>query len=139
MVTRRSLASGSDDRRIILWETASGRALSTLEGHTDTVRSLVWGDDFLASGAEDSTVRLWDPATGEAIGRPLRYADNDVIALAAAPDRSTLSEGSAGTVVQWPFSVKQWGRLACTFSGGSLSPATWRKYAPGYHPIKVCD
>lgn len=135
----RTLASGSDDRSIILWQTASGRILHTMNGHVDTVRSLVWGDGVLASGAEDSTIRLWDPATGVAIGRPLRYADGDVVALAASPDQGTLIEGSGATVVRWPFALTQWEHLACAFAGGGLPQNIWREYAPGYPPAALCS
>ncbi|MEU4348104.1 WD40 repeat domain-containing protein [Streptomyces sp. NPDC023838] len=131
------LASGSDDRRIILWATDSGRALRTLYGHTDTVRSLTWGRELLASGAEDSTVRLWDPATGTPTGSPLRYADGDVVALASSPG-GALVEGSATAVVRWPFALREWETLACAVSGGGISRETWRAYAPGYVPVALC-
>ncbi|MFI1172372.1 nSTAND1 domain-containing NTPase [Streptomyces melanogenes] len=132
------LASGSDDRRVILWETASGRPLRTLTGHTDTVRSLAWGDDVLASGSEDSTVRLWNPATGTPLGSPLRYTDGDVVALTTSPDGRTLLEGSAATVVRWPFALREWEALACAVSGGGVTRETWRAYAPGYVPVALC-
>ncbi|WP_329395816.1 hypothetical protein [Streptomyces melanogenes] len=132
------LASGSDDRRVILWETASGRALRTLTGHTDTVRSLTWGDDLVASGSEDSTVRLWNPATGAPLGSPLRYTDGDIAALTTSPDGRTLLEGSAATVVRWPFALREWEALACAVSGGGITRETWRAYAPGYVPVALC-
>jgi WD40 repeat protein len=53
----RLLVSGSYDKTVRLWETATGRLQQTLEGHTDGVMSL-------ASGSYDKIVRLWDTATG---------------------------------------------------------------------------
>ena len=54
----RTLASGSYDDTIRLWEVSTGRHLRTLTGHTDTVRS-VDSSDTLAVGV-DGTVLLWD-------------------------------------------------------------------------------
>src|SRR3954451_223683 len=57
-----TLASGSDDKTVKLWEPGSGKLLCTLEGHG----TWVWGVAFdprggtLASGSGDKTVKLWD-------------------------------------------------------------------------------
>jgi len=56
------LASASDDKTIILWDTKSGLALRTLEGHSDRVCAVAFspGGTLLASVSDDWTVRLWD-------------------------------------------------------------------------------
>src|SRR5262249_7648146 len=61
------LASGSDDETIRLWETATGKEVRWLTGHTRGVTSLVFfrDDKTLASASEDGTVRLWDVANGK--------------------------------------------------------------------------
>ena len=73
-----TLASGSDDRTVRLWDVETGEPLATLVGHTDNVSSVAFSPDgsTLASGSEAAnswqrtgdTVRLWDVETGE----PLR-------------------------------------------------------------------
>ena len=68
----RTLASGSEDKTIKLWDAASGgRELRTLQGHSAGVRSVAFSPDgrTLASGSEDKTIKLWDPGSG---GRELR-------------------------------------------------------------------
>jgi WD40 repeat protein len=57
----RTLASGSYDRTVRLWDTGSGELLQTLKEHTGRVNSVAFAPDgrMLASGSEDGTVRLW--------------------------------------------------------------------------------
>ena len=59
-----TLASGSSDETVRLWDVASGAQLATLEGHTDGVESLSFSPDgtTLASGSSDETILLWDVA-----------------------------------------------------------------------------
>ena len=58
----KTLASGSDDGTIRLWDVKSGRSLRELTGHSDYVMSVAFSPDSktLASGSEDNTIRLWD-------------------------------------------------------------------------------
>jgi WD40 repeat protein len=62
----RLLVSSSRDKKVWLWDTATGVQQQTFEGHSALVRLLAFSPDsrLLASGSDDSTVRLWDPATG---------------------------------------------------------------------------
>ena len=59
-----TLASGSWDQTVHLWETDTGRHLHTLTGHMSSVDSVAFFPDgnTLASGSRDETVRLWDLA-----------------------------------------------------------------------------
>ena len=56
-----TLASGSYDNTIRVWDTKSGLTLKVLNGHTDSVSTLVvLPDGTLASGSDDKTIRVWD-------------------------------------------------------------------------------
>jgi len=63
----RTLASGSEDNTIKLWNVATGKNTATLKGHTDIVWSVSFSPDgkTLASGSSNNTVKLWDVKTGK--------------------------------------------------------------------------
>ncbi|MEU1166586.1 WD40 repeat domain-containing protein, partial [Streptomyces sp. NPDC005921] len=60
----RTLASGSDDHTVRLWDVGTGTLRSVLNGHTSEVESVAFSPDgrTLASGSNDHTIRLWDVA-----------------------------------------------------------------------------
>ncbi|WP_192883602.1 trypsin-like peptidase domain-containing protein [Streptomyces xinghaiensis] len=60
-----TLATGSRDRTVRLWDLRTHRRLATLTGHGRSVGSVAFSPDgkTLASGGEDRTVRLWDVRT----------------------------------------------------------------------------
>ncbi len=60
------VAKEAYDNPIVLWDTASGKQLRTLAGHTNGVQSMVFSSHgVLASGAAGGAVRLWDVKTGQ--------------------------------------------------------------------------
>src|SRR5687767_8495964 len=67
----RTLASGSADHTVRLWDAASGRELRSLLGHTLHVRAVSFGPDgrWLASGSTDGSVRVWDAVGGGELRR----------------------------------------------------------------------
>ena len=107
----RTLASGSGDGTVRLWDVAAPahpRALGPpLTGPTGAVNAVAFSPDgrTLASGSGDGTVRLWDvaaPAHPRALGPPLTGPTGAVNAVAFSPDGHTLAVGSYdGTVRLW--------------------------------------
>jgi WD40 repeat protein len=62
----RTLATGSPDHTVILWDAATGIPRATLAGHIRAVVALAWSPDgkLLATSDESESTLLWDPATG---------------------------------------------------------------------------
>ena len=111
-----TLASGSNDDTIRLWDANTGSHLRTLTGHTDTVFSVAFSPDgqTLASGSGDETIRLWDANTGSHL-RTLTGHTDPVFSVSFSPDGDTLASGS------WDETVRLWdantGRHLRTLTG----------------------
>ncbi|KAI8337611.1 WD40-repeat-containing domain protein [Chlamydoabsidia padenii] len=54
------IISGVDDRVINIYETKTGKHLSTLRGHEGGVWALQYIGNILVSGSTDRTIRVWD-------------------------------------------------------------------------------
>ncbi|MDZ8228017.1 MAG: ribosome assembly protein 4, partial [Nostoc sp. ChiVER01] len=99
----KTLASGSDDRTIKLWDISTGKAIKTLTGHSSWVYSVVFSPDgkTLASGSGDKTIKLWDVSTGKAI-KTLTGHSSGVYSVVFSPDGKTLASGSDDkTMILW--------------------------------------
>ena len=116
-----TLASGSSDRMIRLWDVAnllrldhalsglsdvdldSSQTLQTLTGHTGTVRSVCFSPNgqILASGSRDQTIRLWNVANGQVL-RALHQHTGWVTSVCFSPDGQILASGSVDrTICLW--------------------------------------
>jgi small GTP-binding protein len=111
----RTLASGSADKTVKLWEARSGKLLRTLEGHQNYVWSVVFGPrGSLASGSDDNTVKLWEARSGKLL-RTLEGHKNGVVSVAFDPQGEMLASGSRDrTMKLWE---AQSGKLLHTLEG----------------------
>ena len=97
----RTIASGSRDHTVRLWDAASGDELRALEGHGHSVTSVAFSPDgrMIASGSRDHTVRLWDAASGDEL-RVLEGHGDAVWSVAFGPDGRTIASGSSDNTVR---------------------------------------
>ncbi|MGW5489637.1 WD40 repeat domain-containing serine/threonine protein kinase [Streptosporangium sandarakinum] len=112
----RTLATGSGDNTVRLWEAATGRTTATLTGHTEPVSSVAFSPDgrTLATGSGDNTVRLWEAATGRTTATLTGHTE-PVSSVAFSPDGRTLATGSGDNTVRlWEAAT---GRTTATLTG----------------------
>lgn len=99
----RTLASGSQDHTVRIWNAQTGQTLRTLAEHTDEVNAVAFSADgkLLASAGYDRTIILRDVATW-AVKARLTGHTGHVYSAAFAPDGRTLASSSEdGTVRLW--------------------------------------
>ncbi len=111
-----TLASGSSDKTIILWQVSDGVVLRTLSGHTSSVWTVAFSPNgqTLASGGSDSSIKLWQAGDGTEL-RTLSGHAASVQAVAFSPDGLTLASASTDqTLKLWQVST---GTLQRTLTG----------------------
>jgi len=97
----KTLASGSADNTLKLWNVADGKEIRTLRGHKDSVLAVSFSPDgkTLASGSSDATLKLWNVADDKEIRTFTGYQDS-VQAVSFSPDGKTLASGSADNTIK---------------------------------------
>ncbi|MSU79634.1 MAG: hypothetical protein EXS16_16295 [Gemmataceae bacterium] len=103
------LVAASEDKTISIWDTATGKYIGCLSGHTDRIPALAWHPSgaFLVSAGWDTTARVWDAATLEPIILLNSHAAQ-VTALAFSRDGKYLAcADSADTVHVWDFAARK--------------------------------
>jgi hypothetical protein len=98
-----TVATGSRDGGVALWDTKSGRLLKSLTGHEGVVSALAFSTDgrLLAVASWDHTVTIWDAATGMLLLRLEGHTDA-VTSVQFSPDGQLLYSRSVdGTIREW--------------------------------------
>ena len=99
----KTLATGTRDNRIRLWEVSTGKRLASIAGHEWGVSSVAFSSDgvTLASGAGDGKVQLWGARTGkhwQTVGKHSGSCSSVVF----SPDGKILaSSGSDKKILLW--------------------------------------
>ncbi|KAF9138986.1 hypothetical protein BG015_002200, partial [Linnemannia schmuckeri] len=102
-----------DDRKVRLWDCASGKEVLVMEGHTREVYSVEFSPcgRQIASASEDETVRLWDAQTGES-RFVLKGHTGIVASVKFSPDGRHIVSGSwDGTIRFWDVETGEPGRI----------------------------
>ena len=98
-----SLASGSEDYTIKIWDWELGELERTIKGHTKAVLDVDFGGPkggtLLASCSSDLTIKLWDPSEEYKNIRTLPGHDHSVSAVRFVPSGAAGSPASSNWLV----------------------------------------
>lgn len=99
-----SLASGSDDCMIKIWDWELGELEATLKGHTRAVVDVDYGGPqsgvLLASCSSDLSIKIWNPTDGYKNIRTLLGHDHSVSAVRFIPGGNLLASASRDKVLK---------------------------------------
>jgi WD40 repeat protein len=97
---KKILASAGADKKIIIWDIATGRQMYALTEHTQTVMSLAFNREgnLLASGGADGGVKIWDVRRGVKV-EALSLQPKGVTCLAFSPDGKYLAVAGTEKVI----------------------------------------
>jgi WD40 repeat protein len=113
-----TLASGSADRTVKLWNPTSRIPRCTLSGHSSLIDTVAFSPDgrTLASGSWDYTIKIWNLETGELIHTLCEHS-GWIKSLAISPDGQSLASSSADRKIKiWNLSTAS---VQTTLSGHS--------------------
>jgi WD40 repeat protein len=91
-----------------IWDTATGKIVAYLEGHTGAINCVVYSQDgnLIVTTSSDRTARLWDANDGNLLSSSEQHVDS-VAATEVSPDSTRLLTYSAQVAVVWPLTEKR--------------------------------
>jgi hypothetical protein len=97
-----TLASGSADRSVKLWDVATGQVKLTLQDQQDELQAVAFSPDgrLVAGGAFDAALKIWGTQSGE-LKHSLQRQRLVITALAFSPDGQTLVSCSRDQTIVW--------------------------------------
>ncbi|MCZ8308757.1 MAG: NACHT domain-containing protein [Microcystis sp. LE19-98.1E] len=97
----KTLASGSHDNTIKLWNVETGEEIRTLTGHNEGVNSVSFSSDgkTLATGSFENTIKLWNLETGQEIST-LSGHNASISRVSFSRDGKTLATGSSDKTIK---------------------------------------
>jgi eukaryotic-like serine/threonine-protein kinase len=95
-----SIASGSWDKTVQVWDAANGRQIYIHHGHMTSVPAVAWSPDSkrIASASVDGTVQVWDAATGMH-AQTFHGHNSYVYAVTWSPDGKRIASGGNDRMV----------------------------------------
>jgi WD40 repeat protein len=117
-----------EDTTARIWDTATGRQVCSLQGHTGNVTRLAFSPDGrrLATASEDYTAKVWKVDTGRELLTLVGHVDG-VAGVAFSPDGTHLASASYDNTIRvWDAASG----LVCFTLAGHVAPVTDVAYSP---------
>ncbi|TFK19214.1 WD40 repeat-like protein [Coprinopsis marcescibilis] len=91
----RTIASGSPERVVRLWDPRTGKRTGKLVGHTDNIRAILISEDsrYLLTGSADATVKLWSLGSQRCLHTFTHHADSVWSLYSTNPNLETFYSG----------------------------------------------
>jgi WD40 repeat protein/DNA-binding SARP family transcriptional activator len=99
----KQFATGGADGSVRIWDSATGKPLATLTGHSAMINYVAFNPDGsrLATASDDGTAKVWDPRSGKEI-LTFRGHDGFVTVAKFSPDgKQLVTAGEDGTIRLW--------------------------------------
>jgi WD40 repeat protein len=128
------IAAGSYSKIIKVWDSVSGKAVLSLEGHEKSCLPVCFSPDGtrIASGSLDRTVRLWDAFSGKQLLQMELHSEN-IFAIDFHPSGKYLASASADKTIRlWNAET---GKIVRTFIGHDGAVFDVRFSTDGNHLI----
>jgi len=91
----KTVASGSNDGKVRLWDVETKKVIAKWTGHTGAVCSLCWSVDGkrVVSGSAGGTIRVWDVESDDTVLGPIKTGHEHVYAVIYSPDTTKIATG----------------------------------------------
>ncbi|KAJ4474986.1 quinon protein alcohol dehydrogenase-like superfamily [Lentinula aciculospora] len=132
----KSIASGSCDQTIRVWDAVSGSTLATLTGHTQYINSTNFSPDGekIISASDDGTIRVWEHTTDVNFHILKGHAASVCAATFSRDSAYLLSASRDGTVRVWS---SETGEVLSTLQGDN--PFLDAEFDPAAQTVVVGD
>lgn len=101
------LATGGRDRKVRIWDVATGRLVREYSGHGDWVRAVIYLPDGRVASAGGKEVHVWDPETGK-LAKAITGATGYLKSIAAHPSKKIVLVGGEDRAVRaWDYETGQ--------------------------------
>jgi WD40 repeat protein len=119
-----TLASGADDRMVMLWDVASGQRRAVYAGHAAGVNDVAFSPDgtTLWSGGDDRAIFVWDLQHADTL---VHEVPTDVVAPTLPFDAVDMDISPDGRAVAFPSADGNQFQIRDVASGALSLPSTW--------------
>ncbi|EPQ53055.1 hypothetical protein GLOTRDRAFT_45540 [Gloeophyllum trabeum ATCC 11539] len=96
-----TIASGSPERVVRMWDPRSGRRIAKLVGHTDNIRAILISEDsrYLLTGSADASVKLWSISSQKCLHTFTHHTDSVWSLFSSHPSLEVFYSGDRSGLV----------------------------------------